>query len=814
MLFGKRQSVVSTERTEPPTPETNRWTVDRLDRGGTRVTKPLPPLAKEDCCEQWKDVKPLLEGLMIVKEGRAVAPSMLGKQAIGNIAKAIVILVDADRLMAACTLIRVCEPSVRLELLRLCGSERVERLRSSKVRKVRNSMNRALDAAAHDALTNKRFHEFFGLLPSCSSATRKSVAAFFPQLTVELLNQLEDDELVEAVRLTLERGRELGTAKCLVEIHMLLSVAVELKTTEPQAPNLSRAVTMISMTCSALDELPLGADERELAEYAAKLSDMTQLPELTRDLVDGCPATVRSEVLCVAVEQAAAEQDSRVCANRLLGLAELSDEIDESDGIALRSHLMLVGGWLVVRLSDQLYEAHTSSLQSILMERDATAKRRFSILTKSKTSQAIGKLANALIDLADRFRSAVETGDLYAAALAIRECPYPELCNTARRRLAEAVREKLAAAGDKRDVVALRMAVVLVATGDAECSRLAATILSIVFRRVEHQRFAVQQMMGGVAREQGDIDDIVVRMVDALRRLCSDEHSLELDVILMMDQGRRLAAQIVVDCLRLGKSNNPTLISLFNELAHRVDLGVALPAITVRFEDGGKGPIEEVLEEAPLATFKQIATWRNYTDLSDYQIQHVHPWARGWRLMWVMLDMNTAFSGDPMLLMGLKAIDAAAADGLRGGADELLHRLKYPWAQRALDAMLESQVNGTPLLSDQALHNVLRAMLSDEQLGSDTFEWIENLDPTRSVKLFAAAAHALISLAGDSSPCRFYPDRLANHAVGAMVRKFNVHLRLLHVREAVEAKMGKSAWREISSKFPPGRRTGMGLGPG
>ncbi|MGK6309914.1 hypothetical protein [Variovorax sp. DT-64] len=109
-----------------------------------------------------------------------------------------------------------------------------------------------------------------------------------------------------------------------------------------------------------------------------------------------------------------------------------------------------------------------------------------------------------------------------------------------------------------------------------------------------------------------------------------------------------------------------------------------------------------------------------------------------------------------MLLLGVKAIDAAAADSLRGGADELLHRLKYPVAQDALNTMLQLQViqvNGTPLLSDGDLHNVLRAMFSDEQLGRDTFIWMGGVDdPARRVALHAAAAQALISLADDSSP--------------------------------------------------------------
>ena len=177
-----------------------------------------------------------------------------------------------------------------------------------------------------------------------------------------------------------------------------------------------------------------------------------------------------------------------------------------------------------------------------------------------------------------------------------------------------------------------------------------------------------------------------------------------------------------------------------------------------------------------------------------------------------------------MFLMGVQAIDAAAADALRGGADELLHRLKHPWAQRALDAMLQLQavqVNGTPLLSAGDLHNVLCAMFSDKQLGRDTLVWMGEVDDrARKVELHAAAGRALISLANDFSPCRFYSNRPANHVVGDMVRMFQ--LRALdyldtgmNIGKDVEDTMGKEAWRELSLQFPPPpTRVRTGIEPG
>jgi hypothetical protein len=763
---------------------------------------------KKDCRRQWEHVlsslKPV-EGL-IIEPDRIGFPRMLDDQSRDVIAHLIADLVDANCLAPACTLFRVCEPLVRLHLLNFCGSERVERLRKGG-NEVFNSLNRTLDAAAHKMLGKVKFDEVFALLRWWPEA-RSSVMAMFPSLTMEMVRELSVDVFVDAVRLLVDRAlTRKDAAKCLAELHLLLALADELKTSD-----LPRAVMMMSVICPAMDELPSGVDEGGLTEFAAKLRDMAWLPDLTRDLVSALPASVRREVLCVAVEQAAAEQPRDVCVNRLLGLADLSDRIGENDGIVLRSHIMVVVGWLVVRLDERTYQTHKSCLEWTLINGGVIARSRFSTSITGKTTHAIGKFAIALLGLADRFRNAIESGDLFTAALAIRDCPYPEFCNTALRRLAEAAGEKLAAAAYDGYLVPLQMAVVLAATGNAECWELATSILSTRVQTPEHQHLAVQWMLGEIEAEQSAAGaGILARVSHSLPALCGGGHSLKLDIILMMDEGRRLVAQAVVD----GFLNDICLwskaqaVSFYNALAHRVDLGAALPRLqtTVRLEPGEKARIEEVLdlEGGPLTDFKAIAGMG--LDLSDGQVRHVVPWARGWRLMWVMLHASDAFLSDPMLLMGAKAIDAAAGDGLSGGVDEQLHRLKFPWAQEALDAMLRLQVNGTPLLSNDDLHNVLRAMMSDEQLGRDTFIWMGQVDdPDRRAALHAAAAHALISLADDSSACRFYPERPANHVVGEMVRMFEFRvMRLLKIGQAVEDEMRVKGWGDISSMLPPSR---------
>lgn len=469
-----------------------------------------------------------------------------------------------------------------------------------------------------------------------------------------------------------------------------------------------------------------------------------------------------------------------------------------------------------------------------------------------KTGNTVEKPAETLIQLAEDFRRAVAADDLRTAAVLIRDCSYPEFGNPARERLTEAVIAKLSAAGYKAELrplsfmvlaekstdveqeeqrsVALQMAVVLAATGDPECSQFAGTILSIVFPMPQDPEWAIRRMVGEPKRNIVGV--IPALMIYALPLLCGAELSPELDVILTMGGGQELVARTAANGLLNGKWNNDQVAALFNALAPLVDLGPALPAIqtTVRLGKGEKGRIEQVLDGAPLTDLKKTVGW--HVDLSDRQIRRVGPWARGWRLMWVMLraeparvkDPMLSFLKDPMFLMGVKAIDAAAADGLRGGADELLHQLTYPWAQKALDAMLHLQViqvNGTPLLSDGDLRNVLRAVLSDKQLGRDTLIWMGEIDDrARKVELHAAVGHALNSLADDRSPGRFYPEGHANDVVGDMVRMFQ--LRVLgfvdigmDIGEAVETRMGKEAWREISSRFPaPPNRVRTVIEPG
>ncbi|WP_162576871.1 hypothetical protein [Variovorax sp. PBL-H6] len=779
------------------------------------------------------------------KDDCVIATSRVREQGLDQVAEAIVILVDAECFGAADALMRMCEPEVRLALVKQCGSKCTERLRTCDDEKVKNSVQRALDAAAQNALGRSDVVQLLGLLPLCSPLMRKSVEGLFPLLNEDTVEKLEDDEFAGALTMALNRIQQMDDpGKCLRELNSLLMIA-----NNPQACGLPRAMRMMRSLCPVLSQLSVKwREDAAMVEFLAKLTGMTWR-EPTLQSISGIPAHARAEVLQIAVELAASSQTTEECLNRVRGLAALSDKIekiDEGAGKGLKSHLMrVVLGWFA-----QWSEADYGACRGLLLETLTNLELGLQPGMASSISARVsvrGKPTTMLAHLADDFRQIVGNGDLRKAALLIRAAKLADFGSLAREKLIGAVIDKLSEAGYKAELrpfsfrvlaekstdveqeeqrsVALQMAVVLTAAGDPECSQLADTIISIVFPMPQDPQWAVQRLIG--PPKKNIVGVIPSPMIYALPLLCSPGHSAELDVILKMDGGQQLVARTAVDGLLNGTWNHAQLEFLFNALADRVDLGPALPAIqtTVRPEVGGKGRIEQVLDGAPLTDLKKMMSW--HVDLSDTQIRHVRPWARGWRFVWVMFRAEPTRLRDPelfsilkdsMFLTGVKAIDAAAADGLRGGADELLHRLKFPWAQEALVAMRQLQgiqVNGTPLLSDGDLHNVMRAMFSDEQLGRDTLVWMGWVDDSATrVALHAVAAHALISLANDVSPCRFYPDRPANHVVGGMVRMFEFRvMRLLKIGKEVEASMGEEAWREISSKFPL-RRTGMEPGMG
>lgn len=777
------------------------------------------------CGPVWPRVRELLAQVAGVDTGRVdciIAPSMLGEQGLDQIAAAIAILVDAGCTGAADTLVRMCKLELRWALLKQCGSPCVERLRNSGDKKVKRSIQRALNAAAQNALGRNDVVQLLGLLPFCSEATGESVKTLFPLLHEDMVKTLEDDEFAGALRMTLNRIRRMDDpSKCVKELHSLLTIA-----SNPEACDLARALRIMGSISPVLVQLSVKwHQDAAVVEVLGKLKGMTWR-EPTVQSVGGIPAHACAEVLQIAVELAAGSPTTEECVNRVRGLTALIDKIEKSAGEGLKSHLMrVVLGWLV-QWGEADYEAYGKPLLDTLTNLELSLQPGAAGSMSPRPGVRSGKATAVLAPLAGDFRRAVDDGDLRKAALLIRDARFSDFGTMARERLSEAVIHKLSAAGYKAELrpfsfmvltetssdveqearrsVALQMAVVLAATGEPEYLQFAGTMLSIVFPMQQDLHWVVQRVVGEPQR--GITGTIPTLMVHALPLLCSRERSPELDVILKMDGGEEWVARSVVDGLMDGVWNSEQIGGLFNELAYRVDLGPYLPALqtTVRFETIRKVRIEQVLDGPPLIAFRKLADWGQFLDPSEFRIRNEHSWARGWRFVSAVLASDGAFlKVDPMLMLATMGIDAAAADSLHGGADELLHRLIFPWAQNALDVMLQLQVNDKPLLSPDDLHNVLRAMMSHEPLGRDTLVWLGWVDDRQKmVELHAAVARALLSLADDTTPCRFSPERRAGHAAGELARMFNYRAgRILKISNEVERSMGRETWLEFLSKF-------------
>ncbi|VTU24957.1 hypothetical protein H6CHR_02297 [Variovorax sp. PBL-H6] len=265
----------------------------------------------------------LLEGLDFLDNGNIVAVSRLGEKALKSVAEALAILLEADHLEAASTLIRMCKPSVRLDLLELCKPDHVKKLTASDDTKVREAMDVALRAAARAALTRQpqELAQFFRLLPHCSPLAREHSVALFPPLTTNMLRGLEDLVLVDAVNLTLVQIRKLDTDSCLTELVSLQSIADDLEVSD-----MPRAAVMKSILWLALD--PKRVPDPALSSKLEELQSRVRIPALTPELLNSISAVLRRGVAGVAEMQKEALHNLNESFAPQPGLPSLLDEID------------------------------------------------------------------------------------------------------------------------------------------------------------------------------------------------------------------------------------------------------------------------------------------------------------------------------------------------------------------------------------------------------------------------------------------------------------------------------------------------------
>lgn len=265
------------------------------------------------------------------------------------------------------------------------------------------------------------------------------------------------------------------------------------------------------------------------------------------------------------------------------------------------------------------------------------------------------------------------------------------------------------------------------------------------------------------------------RMCKAMPTLCGGANGYELDFILASPEGQALVAQAVIDHLSMSPSA-AEVVSVFTELAHRIDLQAALLA-------------------SPQGTLDFLQTNMANVTLDENQraecTRRLDQWYRGWKLPWMMhLRSWQLQDSDRRSRLAVLAIDAAASDAEPGDsvrrADSL--SLANPalrdYAQDALSAMLSIEVSGgQPLLSDDGLRNVMRIVASDEDLAKSTFVWISDLAEPKQVKLYKAMAHVL------TSPLREYaPSNAAAYAAFLLVEQ---------AAEVVHPGMGKKEWQQL-----------------
>jgi hypothetical protein len=785
------------------------------------------PLEAQACGDQWKSVRDCLKkitSLDFQNDNQFVAASKLGEEALEPISQALEILMGADNFNPACTLICMCMPAVRLVLLNRCSPEHIRRLKTSDDQDGSNAMGRVLSTAVRDARLGQNFPLFFKLLPCLSPEKRQECVALFPTLTMQMVKVFDDDlTLVEAVHITLERIRNMPADAYLGELHSLLWLADDVERHDPARAGAMKCITWPVLTTGKTPLPVVEAYGNKLSGLLDGLQAKAWLAERTLHLLYKVPAGLQGEVLRIAVEQAVNSQDIEKGLGRLRELASLSNKMDAEFAEALKSYLVSALTQWSLQWDESDYKAHGRSLLKIQQEVQQEPQTGILGSLKVKAGRILGN-ADTLVHLAADFRQALRDGHLHTAARLLHQSPHPEFRHGVYGELFEAVSQKLGAVGievlnldikkiDQEDAeaaakqasVAREMAAVLFMTGEPYYAEVATAILSSMGA-------GQKQVIQALVERIGTPGDTLRRnMVHALPMLCRADHSVELDCILAMVEGPGLIAHAVVDyllqdrfllqnryALVRSRCSGATVALLFKALAHRVDLGAALPPIqtTVVPQGNAQGSIKNIAQEQPLDDMVALSRQMAAIELGKLNdcIRHLHQWAPGWRLL-LLMNLKPGFFNSKLRLLIAKAIDSAAANPGLGKSEELLSRLTFPEAHLALSAMLTVRVAGTGefLLSADGLCNVMRCVVDDETMAMGTLLWIRDLSESEQVMWCTAMARALIRLPDDRSEY--------NHAGAQFVAARAFEQRSLAAQ--VEAEIGHAAWVEMVSRFSP-----------
>ncbi|PSL83393.1 hypothetical protein C7T35_17260 [Variovorax sp. WS11] len=658
-----------------------------------------------------------------VHDTEIVATAQLGATALDSIAKAMDFLLDLCNFTAAGTLIRMCRPMALLKLF-----QEFPGLMACDATEVREAIDETLGIGAGGALARKDYSRFFTLLSSCSPKARPRFLSELSPLTKNMFKDLDNPLFIDAVRMMRKHIVALGANARETGLRSLLSIAGDL---DP-----AKALAMKCLVWPALTTLD---------QSHGDLFKLARLPVMTRRLLEDLPGSLRSRVLRVAVDQVVAER-SVENVNRLRELASLSNEIDTHLAIRLRSRITRA----LIGLPGQWDEAASEICAQIEVAFSVELRFQIALDKLSPADQKIQQMSNEALKAnakARDFRNAMRAGNLHEAAEMIRDSQDLAFRAAASARLLEVAVDKLAEVGiqvrerqrtepeddeaaKKQTSVAHDIALMLVVTGEPRHKELAATVSSLVG--------APKFISMLLEKLEAPGHDLRGRVATALPALCHSDLSFELDFLLGTDQGQQWLAQAVIDYL-LGAnlSDATTVVPVFKALAHRVDLQAAL-------RDSRR------LEQ-------RMASIRFDPEQLRECATHLHQWLPGWRLLLIMTPDSSLFQDrDPDLRLAVMAIDAVAANAEPGGPIEGIDglasaRLDGWLIQKALSAMLQRRVTDKPLLSDDALSNVMRAVVRDKVLAQSTLEWIEKCPQEQGVRLYTA----LVSLPRESPPAAF-----------------------------------------------------------
>ncbi|GAA4335564.1 hypothetical protein GCM10023165_12110 [Variovorax defluvii] len=751
-----------------------------------------------------------VNGLKFGDYGTISPVTLLGEDALDPVAEAIDILVNHSQWKTACTLISMVKPELRLLVLERCP-DHAEALKRCPDAEARKTLNRALDTAGHKALRGQDFSGFLRLLPFCSRETASSLQAWLPPLTLEMVQALDEKTLIQAVDITVDRIKKLADPEAyLAELESLLTIAGKL-----QGPDLPRAVVM---KCIVWESLGMGGiPDPVVLGKLKQLQYKTLLPALTPTLLARLPDEFKAAASIVAEEQATMSQNFKEGPDRLpltpfyeffgfrdaLEAEDLSQAarlIHDSRDAAFRKQ---ASEELFAVVTQKLIEGLTQQIE----RKDAEAAKQEASMEHEMAAVLAMTGVPSLAGMIETLLSQAKSPPGHFAQVLLEKLGFPAgddplsqtiealptLCDDhpfaldfilrtdqGKALVAQAVTNSLLKQRyHPATVASLVMALAeridlqsIFLEGIAQdASAMMTVVIDLLKSGAPRGAEAAEKILSLTEGSKAARESLRAQMRDLLNTLCDEDHVIELDFILKTTRGERLVAQAVEDYLLLEPElNAATVFSLFKALAHRVDLRT-----TELFTIDAEWYLKDLRRSTP--TVKTMLERLEYAQLGpDEELvkkctQDLDQWRAGWRLLLLPclhLDLSSQFGVGILSVFSAKAFDAAAADGKEGGARERMNHPLLGWRKpiESLKVMLNTRVAGQPLLSDEALVNVMRAILSHKVLASTTLEWMESLGGGFNQKrLYKAMASALNSLQADFSPSRFDHHLRADHAV-------------------------------------------------